>query len=205
MIKIVAFISMFIDHIALTFFPGIMMFKIIGRLSFPLFAWGIARGYSITQDYNKYLLRLIIFSITSQIPYALLFENNRFNIGFTLTVGLIIIKVMNLKILKLSKWILIIILMIVAQVARFEYGIYGILTILLFYMFGEKEYVILFQGILTLISVALFKYDPIQLFAVFAPLLIMVFKDNDIKLNKGFQYSIYPAHLLLLVLIRGVT
>ena len=47
MIKLFALITMVIDHIGLVFFPNVIIFRIIGRLSMPLFAYCVARGYYI--------------------------------------------------------------------------------------------------------------------------------------------------------------
>ena len=46
MIKAFACLFMIIDHVGLTIFPDIIILKIIGRLSMPVFAYGIARGFS---------------------------------------------------------------------------------------------------------------------------------------------------------------
>jgi len=43
MITILAFITMLIDHIGYIFFPFDEIWRIIGRIAFPLFAWGIVR------------------------------------------------------------------------------------------------------------------------------------------------------------------
>ena len=44
MLKIIAAISMLIDHIGYMFFPDVIIFRIIGRLAFPIFD---CRGVSL--------------------------------------------------------------------------------------------------------------------------------------------------------------
>ena len=60
-LKILACLFMVIDHVGLTFFPEHDIFRILGRLAFPLFAFFIAEG----SRYSKHKLRrfLLIFAI----------------------------------------------------------------------------------------------------------------------------------------------
>ncbi|MFB2921097.1 TraX family protein [Aerosakkonema funiforme] len=43
-IKVLAALLMLVDHIGAIFFPKIFVLRIVGRLSFPLFAWLIGQG-----------------------------------------------------------------------------------------------------------------------------------------------------------------
>ncbi len=70
-LKIIAMITMLVDHIGVLFFPGITLFRTIGRIAFPIFAYQIALGYTYTHDRNKYGKRLLIFAFISQIPLCL--------------------------------------------------------------------------------------------------------------------------------------
>lgn len=45
MLKIIAAITMTIDHIGAILFPHILILRIIGRIAFPIFAFMIAEGY----------------------------------------------------------------------------------------------------------------------------------------------------------------
>lgn len=47
---------MLLDHLGTIYFPDLIIFKIIGRLSFPLFAWGIAIGAERTKNMALRLL-----------------------------------------------------------------------------------------------------------------------------------------------------
>lgn len=204
MIRIIAFITMLIDHIARIYFPDNLILSIIGRLSFPLFAWGIAMGYTRTINYKKYIIRLLILAVISQLPYSLLFKNNYINICFTLLTGIVAIKIYNTKISEWVKWIGIITLLIISQVGGFEYGMYGVLTIFIFYLFGNKDYIIVLQGVLTLLSIIIFKYEALQLFSVFSTLLILFLSKQDFKLNRLLQYGFYPVHLIVILLLTFI-
>ena len=59
-LKVIALITMTIDHIGLTF--GIDPFRYIGRLALPLFCFMIAEGVIHTRNFKKYALRLGIMA-----------------------------------------------------------------------------------------------------------------------------------------------
>ena len=50
-IQFIAALTMLIDHIGMVFFPSVIGFRAIGRLSFPLFAFGIAEGVRYTHRF----------------------------------------------------------------------------------------------------------------------------------------------------------
>lgn len=93
-LKIIAVITMFIDHIGYVVYTGkIPYLNFIGRLAFPIFAFQISEGYIHTKNLKKYFFRLFLFAIISQIPF-MLFESifiNEFylNVFFTLFLGLL--------------------------------------------------------------------------------------------------------------------
>src|SRR3989344_960795 len=92
-IKLIAIITMVIDHVGLYFFPDLLILRIIGRLSFPLFAWLIANGVHYSHNAKAYLTRIFLFALLSQLPYLLVNRqiDPRFaglNIFFTLFLGL---------------------------------------------------------------------------------------------------------------------
>ncbi|SCW87121.1 TraX protein, partial [Paenibacillus tianmuensis] len=53
MIQIIAYFTMSLDHIGRLFFPNIVLFSLLGRLAFPLFAYGIAIGYTKTSNFRR--------------------------------------------------------------------------------------------------------------------------------------------------------
>ncbi len=205
MINIIAIITMLIDHIGSVFFPDIIIFRIIGRLSYPLFAYQITKGYKLTKNFNYYAIRLILLAIVSQIPFNLLFNDIDLNVCFTLFIGLITLKIYDSNLNKIFKLFLIISSIILSQFLHFQYGFYGILTIIVFHIFSGKEIVVYYQLFLTLISIIILKYNSIQLFSVFSSIIILfinILQKNDFKLNKVFCYSFYPIHLFILFLIK---
>ncbi|MCL2362005.1 MAG: conjugal transfer protein TraX [Defluviitaleaceae bacterium] len=69
-LKIIALIAMFIDHIGAVFPDYVPFeFRIIGRLTFPIFVYLIAEGFHHTRNPKKFLLRLLAFALIAEIPY----------------------------------------------------------------------------------------------------------------------------------------
>lgn len=158
MLKIIACVLMLIDHIGAALFPEVIILRMIGRVSFPIFAYLIAIGYSKTRSFSKYLCRLLIFAAISQIPFSLAFNdgirihslydllkfvigspNPHLNIFFTLAIGLIVIRVWDTGRSIQGKSFSILALGLTAQAFSTDYGIYGIAMILAFYIFKDNK------------------------------------------------------------------
>ncbi len=85
LIKVVAMVLMVIDHVAWAFSRHPDIWRALGRGSFPLFAALLVVGMRRTRNPRRYLMRLSLFALVSQYPFALCFEG--LNIGFTLAIG----------------------------------------------------------------------------------------------------------------------
>lgn len=205
MIYIAACLSMLVDHIGRVFFPGYTVFVALGRLAFPLFAWGVSRGYRMTISFQNYALRLLFISLVSQIPYFLLFHSNNLNVCFTLLAGLICLKLYTSQCHIIVKFLTIAFILMLSELFKFEYGIYGLLVILMFYIFDDKEISFLLQLVLAILYVIIKSVDPVQLIASLSPILIMYLKNIDFKINRAIRYAFYPGHLLFLyIVMKGV-
>jgi len=209
MITIIAFFTMFIDHIGLLFFPEEEIWRIIWRIAFPLFAWWIVRWYRFTRNKRNYAKRIFILAIISQIPIFLLFWNQIFNICFTLLFWLFSLEIIQTQKLKIYlKFIFIWFLLYLSEYLKFDYSIYGILTIILLYIFWQQKKSIIYFTILTLLFYNIdyknleFVYN-YQIYAIFAIFLLYFtsLQKYDFKLNFYFKYLFYPVHLSILYLI----
>jgi hypothetical protein len=157
-LKIIACLLMLIDHLGAALFPELIILRFIGRLSFPIFAYLIAIGYSKTNSFSKYLNRLLIFAFISQIPFSLAFGGsvsiNNFsdflgfvvgspsphlNIFFTLTFGLLAIHIWDKEESKLAKIIVVVSLGMAAKAFHTDYGMYGVAMMLAFYIFRDSK------------------------------------------------------------------
>jgi hypothetical protein len=205
MIRIIAMLTMLLDHVGEAFLPNMIVFRIVGRIALPLFAWGIVNGYKKTINLNMYALRILILAIVSQYPYMLLFNNEYLNICFTLLTGLVILKVYELKINAFLKALIILFLGLVAHEFDFEYGIYGIALVLIHHIFEEKYYyLLLIQIAVTFLGMRLYRFDSIQLISIVSVGVIVLFKNYNFRINKILNYGFYVGHIIILLLISNL-
>ena len=70
-LKIIACITMLIDHIGYILLPEYVVLRYIGRLTMPIFAFFIGEGCLYTRDRKKYLFRLLSLGLVCQGFYVL--------------------------------------------------------------------------------------------------------------------------------------
>ena len=236
MLKVIACLLMLIDHMGAALFPEFMILRMIGRLSFPIFAYLIAIGYSKTTSFSKYLCRLLIFAIVSQIPFSLAFSEQisvhsfsdflRFfmggpephlNIFFTLTFGLLAIRIWDKENLRFGKTLAVLVLGIRSELLHTDYSIYGVIMILAFYVFrhsriktfiSQASVYILFNASKVLFYAYKFQVTTweliwfIQALSLLSLIIIFMYNGKKGKNLKYFFYSFYPVHLLVIGLIK---
>lgn len=213
-LKMIAIITMLIDHIGAVLIPSnttaYLIFRSIGRLAFPIFAFLIVEGFYHTRDVKKYLTRLGIFALVSEIPFDLAFYGDFYmghqNIFFTLFLGLLLIMVMkdierrfpkNLITSNAINTLLVISFCIIAFLLKTDYNFLGILLITAFYLFRGSK-------MLLVLSILLIFGTPIGDISILATLSMVFISLYNGKKGKGmkyFFYVFYPAHLLILFLI----
>ena len=146
-IKIIAIISMLFDHTNDVFIGHLSVFNLIGRIAFPLFSFQLVVGYTYTHNIKKYISRMFIFALISQIPYSIfiyIYTGTYFelNIFFTLATSLICMYILSSKNINIYlKLLYISICLIIAYYLKFDYSIFGILYplfVFVFYPYQEK-------------------------------------------------------------------
>lgn len=205
LLKVIAFLTMLIDHVGYMFFPNEAIWRIIGRISFPLFAYCLVIGFLKTKNLRKYFLRLGIFAAVSQAPYVFCFYPDaptlHLNIGFTLLLGLWALYALQRK--KFFQFAGAVLLSLFPAV---EYGIYGVLLIAAmgFFIDGKRSFFGIcigiylaspFFGVFSDIAPA------VQGFAAFAVVPLVIKTNSKIKIPRWLNYGFYPAHLCVLALL----
>ena len=98
-LKMLAVISMSIDHTGAVLMPDCIWLRIIGRLAFPIYCFLLVQGFRNTSNIKKYIGRLALFAVVSEIPFNLAFygtiiaEEFR-NVFFTLLLGLLLLNLL---------------------------------------------------------------------------------------------------------------
>ena len=208
-LKLIALGTMLIDHVGLLFFPGDPLWRAVGRVSFPLFAFLVAEGFRRTSNVNRYFFRLCVFAVISQIPYALVRHAAgsppALNIFFTLAAGLLALVLLSRLPVRYGVPCAILIC-VAAEVLSFDYGAYGVLTILSSAVFikHRRSGIALLSAIPLADTIVRFLSGvlSIQIYAVLSvPLIALYNGEHGINLPRRLLYWFYPVHLLLLWLI----
>lgn len=214
-LKIIACITMLIDHSGYVIMGNFSFFNFIGRLAFPIFAFQISEGYAHTKNLKKYFLRLTIFALISQIPFMLFTSqvlSSMFNLNvlFTLLLGLLCITIYEKFSNKPLSIILIFLIAIIGEVLNVDYGAFGILTVFIFHMFKDKKIIMNLVFIYMIIckyTISIFTYGfninyiYLALCTISPLIFINLYNKKQGKKSKYFLYFFYPVHLLVLFLI----
>ena len=217
MLKIIAMISMAFDHVGDVFFPDIIWLRMVGRLAMPIFAFCIAEGYIHTRNRNKYLLRMGIFALVSEVPFDLAFEGN-INLSHQNIMLSFFISIAALMLFDLirgpkseikgrySVWrtmlgvLAVIAMAVVAMLVKSDYTMFAVASVFLFYVFKDvNHYVRPIPGVAFLALTRTMGYYCTTGLSI-VPLLLYNGKKG--KGLKWLFYAFYPGHLLLLFLLK---
>ena len=94
-LKLLAVVTMLIDHMGFTLFPHAVWMRAVGRLAFPIFCFLIAEGCAHTHDKKRYAGRLLLFAVLSELPFNLMCSGqwlswNYQNVLWTLLIGALV-------------------------------------------------------------------------------------------------------------------
>jgi hypothetical protein len=206
-IKWLATIFMVIDHIG--FLVEAEPMRIIGRLSFPLFAWILTQNWKRREPNSSakpLINRLILFGIIAQIPHTLLFNNLELNVLFSFLITIVTFN----QIHNSSKKILVLIGgLTAAQLLGVTYGWYAVacpLLLLNFQKGGDRMWWVAWSA--TNIAYPATCGSFIQLFAILTPLILKYHRpDKNRKptvIEKKFFYYFYPVHLAGLAALKTI-
>jgi len=161
-LKTIAIIAMVIDHIGFYFSASISLSiylacRYIGRIAMPIFVYLLVQGFFHTKNFKKYLTRIGIFAIITQILITILMLINiRFfpnytsarqtyiigNILFTFVLSIITLKLLYEKVI-IKKWdynknlslriVLITSIAIASILLPIDYGIEAVILSAMFY------------------------------------------------------------------------
>ena len=201
-LKIIAVITMTMDHYS-KIADGPEWFSLVGRVSFPLFAFLIGEGFRYTKDRKKYFYRIFLYALVLQIPDLLSIEKYDGNIFFTLSFGILSLLILNnTKLNKFIKIILVIIIVVSAEMLTLDYGSYGVMIIIIFYLFRENNIMTAFSfTAVNILWISFFQMSATQLYSIFVLPLIFLYNGKEGKKMKLFFYLYYPLHLIVLYLL----
>lgn len=209
-LKIIAALTMIVDHIGSILFPEEIIFRIIGRIAFPIFCFLLVEGFIHTSNVKKYIGRLFAFAIISEIPFdlahsRLLLDIHYQNVMWTLLLGVLAMEISQWIYKKMANqkdlysFLAFVVIGVLAQLTNTDYGLFGILLIYAYYRYREQKVIhTILAGLIYM------TMSWLQLAAIVAQIPIWFYngqKGLGSKIVGRMFYFIYPVHLFILYLI----
>lgn len=228
LLKIIAAVTMLLDHIGVILYPRVLWLRIVGRLAFPLYAFFIAEGCRYTKNKAKYFSLLSGFAILCQVVAEIAVpDNDLMSVLMTFSFSVLLIYAMQyakeclFKKEKAYKTALAFLLFFggialtyyIMQHTEFDYGFWGCMLPVFAAAFDfhrvHTPTVLEKIGVLPLritsMAIPLFilcLHSPlgdIQFHSFIALLLLLLYGGKRGKWNmKYFFYLFYPLHLAIL-------
>ncbi len=246
-VKIIAIISMTLDHAASTFltqpflveklgmglsssFWLLDIMRSLGRIAFPLYAFGMAQGCTYTKNRKKFLLRLLLFAVLAEVPFQLalglgtvrmrLWPLPISNVLFTLLIGSLCCFIWDFFRQKRKAWAAIFpiaVLILLAELCNTDYGGFGVITVFTLYALPKKSGKLLalaflvtwLYGLPVVMSMLYGSFSPASLLkwlcALSAVGILALYNGREGRHNKVSQYFFYVYYPLHLLLFYGLT
>lgn len=226
-LRAAAMLTMLVDHVGVIFFPGVTELRIIGRIAFPLFCWGVVTGFEHTGDWRKYARRLLLLGVVAQPFYMLALGHTwtQWNVLATLLLGLLSLAGMRERKWGSHIWVPLACLAL-AAIQPMDYGWRGVLLIQLMYLSRKSRgglaamftaFCLYWGAQSSEVSVLLgyrirpsnagawsgavamvFSFIRVQALALLALPLMVFPTSTGIKVPRWLNYAMYPGHLALL-------
>ena len=221
-LKMIAMIVMLIDHLAAFLFYNnpqfieplfelrnkpitlYFLFRLIGRIAFPIFAFLLVEGFQHTRSVKKYLRNILLFAIISELPWNLVHGGHWYCVGnqnvfFTLLLGGCGLYVIE-NVREISKQAFMLIgLLVLSIFLRADYGVSGYGFILMIYALRKNELVRAIVGSCMLGSrwIAGLAFIPISMYNGERGFI-------QGKYMKYLFYAFYPLHLMVIYVLSVV-
>ncbi len=229
-LKIIAAVCMLIDHIGFLFFPQYPIFRIIGRIAFPIFAFMIAEGCRYTKNKLRYFLVIFLAAILFQLVYFLYSGSLYMRVFITFSCSIPMVYALQYakkewfsknaswlrRMFSLGLFLLsLLTVYLLTRFVRMDYGLWGALLPLfasLFYAPNEEAPAwfkkadsvpvhVLTMGIGLILLCS--RSVTLQYFSLLSLPLLLLYSGKRGKWKmKYFFYVFYPAHILMLEGIR---
>ena len=182
--------------------------RAIGRLAFPIFCFLLVEGFVHTHDVKRYVQRLVLFGLISELPFDLAFFRTPFtlqyqNVYWTLALG--VLAMAGLRHFETPEgnatWkgvLCACACALAAELANTDYGAIGVLLIMALYLTrADRKKQCIIGAVMMLF----------ELTAPLAFVLIWFYNGQRGACGKVQQkvfYWFYPVHIALLALITNV-
>ena len=219
-LKLIAAVSMLLDHIGLLFFPFNGIFRIFGRLALPIFAFMIAEGCAHTRSTLRYFLHVLILAVVCQTAYTVAMGSWYLCVPVSFALAIALVLALNMwkkagKLWQKCLWGVVFFLAVAAvwllnRIVTLDYGFWGCMMPVGASLLRRKKdqaawydrnvFHVLAMGIF-MVPLAL-QLGTWQWWSFLALPLLSCYSGRRGKHKmKYFFYIFYPAHLLV---VQGI-
>ena len=226
-LKLIAILAMTIDHIADLLFPRFpanpiaITLHTLGRITAPIMWFFVCEGFYYTKNLKKYLLRMLVIAVVSHFAYCFAFGIrfipfcdgilNQTSVIWPLFWSLIALWILNgsSKLKIWHKWLLIIAINLVTFPS--DWSCIAVMAIIFMYDHRndlKKQMLAMLLWVLVYAVVSFFfvskVYGIVQLGVILVYPLLKQYngKKGMMGWMKWFFYLYYPAHLVLIGILR---
>lgn len=178
--------------------------QLVGGFAIPIFAYLLVEGFMKTSDYRRYLLRMVMFAVISEIPYDFamsgkLVDWSSQNGLVTMCIGLLMLYILQMMkerngvIYHVARFTIVLCALAWVTLLRAQYGLCIILLVTVFYLFYARN---VLKTVLGIVISLLYVTGPLSFYGIWC----YDEKRTD-RLPKYVYYIFYPLHLLVLGVI----
>lgn len=217
-LKLIAMLTMTLDHIGLYLLPQAQWLRILGRLSLPIYAYMIAEGCRYTHSRKGYFARIAFLAAICQVVYFLAMGSlyQCILVTFCLSIGMIFcLDAMRRSNTWISRGLFVLAVWGVGFVCEIlpallpgtdfavDYGFFGALLPVLAYWGKDRNQKVLLLGVgLVLLALDL---GGIQWCALGALPLLLCYTGQKGRHSLGMVfYLYYPVHLVVIYLLGWI-
>ena len=210
-LKLIAAFTMLLDHAGILLFPHVRLFRILGRLAYPIFAYMIAEGCRYTRNKLRYFLLVFGLGAVCQLVYYFFSGDTYLNILLTFSCSILLVYALQAMYQaktwqKEALWSIVFAAGFLGaygltRILSIDYGFWGIMTpVFASFAFARKmprgASVLLLGAGLVLLAADLGGIQHYGLLAL--PLLLLYSGERGKTRMKYFFYIFYPVHLAVL-------
>ena len=214
-LKVIAMLSMLIDHIGLQLFRECIALRVIGRISFPIFAYMIAEGCFYTKNRAKYLGLIAALGVGCQLVYYFAMGSLYQNVLITFTLSISVIFAIDFFIKKkdfLSGCLMAITVLSVAFIVlvlpellgkqgfKIDYGAFGVLLPIAVYYMPSTWWKVA-AALVVLVAQGLSRGGLFWVALAAVPVLALYNRKRGKYNLKYIFYIFYPTHLVVIYAI----
>lgn len=211
-LKILAMITMTMDHVGFALFPSVVWLRILGRIAFPIYAFMIAEGCKHTRSMPRYFGSMALMAALCQIVYFVFMDSLYMCILVTFSLSILLIGLLKFAQKKQSAFSTL--LLLAGILSAFflceilpgrlpntdfwiDYGFIGVMIPVCLYCAKDQS------SKLTVLILALTCMATIsgglQWWSLLAVPLLLLYNGRRGKKNmKWFFYFFYPIHLVVI-------